>query len=62
MTRKDFDLIADALNTAFVCATSAEQRRGVMKAIHNTATTLRSTNPRFDFDRFIAAATELNGL
>jgi hypothetical protein len=51
MTRKDFELIAYVIRYTNI---SAEARATIAK---DMAVNLRGTNPRFDADRFIAAAT-----
>lgn len=47
MTRKDFRLIADALKNA----------RATDRVVAEMASSLATTNPRFDRSRFIDAAT-----
>jgi hypothetical protein len=49
MTRKDYELIAWTIKTTMI---SPEARA---EAAHAFAVTLRSTNARFDVDRFLSA-------
>jgi hypothetical protein len=56
MTRKDFTALAAALRSAYGVAESDNERRGVYESARRLAEVLRDTNPRFDRDRFIAAA------
>lgn len=57
MTRKDFVLIANALKDAAEMASTAHPdfRRGVNQAASDIAYALRTTNPRFDRERFLKA-------
>ena len=52
MTRKDFQLIADVLVDVTGPVISSESRNQIAKAL---ASALRSTNPNFNRDRFLAA-------
>ena len=56
MTRKDYELIAEALNRAYRPAGLVGAQYGVMLAAHRIADALAATNPRFDRERFIFAA------
>lgn len=60
MTRKDFELIAEAMRWSLTHGTgqqhAVEQHR---LAVQNLANSLRSTNPRFDVQRFVAACGDL---
>lgn len=68
MTRKDFELIAKSLNTTLNAARKQRDSgvldngdaivNGVTATIEDLARALTSTNPRFDWARFIAAATK----
>lgn len=66
MTRKDYELIAAAFVEAFAEARRIEQDErfvkgmdwGITTAASLVANALVSTNPRFDKERFIAAATK----
>jgi hypothetical protein len=61
MTKKDFELIARALKEARMHwvigeASDADSfRKGIEAAATELANSLRSTNPRFDAARFLAA-------
>lgn len=61
MTRKDFQLLADALLASYPGAAQnpldASARLQWRASIHSVADALATTNPRFDRSRFIAAAT-----
>lgn len=52
MTRKDYKLIADAVNEARMLA---EHPDSVQLAAQTLATALAKDNPRFDMERFIEA-------
>lgn len=52
MTRKDYILIADAINKAPVDASQDRQRNTVARSI---ADALATDNPRFDRARFLKA-------
>ncbi len=59
MTRKDYVAVAEGLAAALVTAKGAlgpEAARGVVLAGRKVADVLQADNPRFDRDRFIAAA------
>lgn len=56
MTRKDYELIAEALDHVYRQTELAEAQYGVKLAAHRIADALASTNPRFDRERFIFAA------
>lgn len=55
MSRKDFELIADAMKRAARLSETDNQRRGVERASASLADALHATNPRFDRARFILA-------
>lgn len=55
MTRKDYQLIADALKSARDESTTEWLRAGVERAASRVAQALRATNPRFDVTRFLVA-------
>lgn len=54
MTKKDFELIAGVLRRADTCTAKIVDAREVALMF---ADALQHTNPRFDRERFIAAAT-----
>lgn len=56
MTRKDYELIAEALCHAYRQTEPFGAQYGVVSAAHRIADALASTNPRFDRERFIFAA------
>ena len=56
MTRKDYELIAEALDHAYRQTELVGAQYGVKLAAHRIADALASTNPRFDRERFIFAA------
>lgn len=59
MTRKDYARIADAFNDSY--ADHADDKKisaGVDVALANVSTVLADLNPRFDPNKFLAAATE----
>lgn len=55
MTRKDYNLIADALLRARGQCENHDQRMGVAKAIATIAEALQEDNARFDNVRFVNA-------
>lgn len=55
MTRKDYVLIAEALQAA-AYALNPPERAGALLAAYEIANRLQQDNPRFDRDRFIRAA------
>lgn len=55
MTRKDYILIAAALNEAREFSTIEERRYGVERAALRLADAIGQDNPRFDRGRFLAA-------
>lgn len=55
MTRKDYVLLAHALHTVRPRDGWVVTESQWEKDIHAVACALRSENPRFDYDRFIAA-------
>lgn len=59
MTRKDFELIAEALNEVMQTNWNENDRQRaeyfIGRAADALAVKLRSTNPRFDKARFLAA-------
>ena len=56
MTRKDYELIAEALYRAYRQTELVVAQYGVVSATHRIADALAATNPRFDRERFIFAA------
>lgn len=55
MTRKDYKLIANAINEAVLLSVTKQQNEGVNLAAQTLATALAKDNPRFDMQRFIEA-------
>ncbi len=55
MTRKDYVLLAEALQAA-AYSLNPPERAGVLLAAHEIALRLKQDNPRFDRDRFLRAA------
>ena len=55
MTRKDFQLIADAMREAFPGREISDAYVTWATACHKLANGLETTNPRFDRSRFLAA-------
>lgn len=59
MTKKDFELIATTIKSVgadgALCMGSARDRVALAEAF---AMALQSTNPRFDYQRFLTAATD----
>jgi hypothetical protein len=55
MTRKDYVLIAEALQAA-AYALNPPERAGALLVAHEIANRLQQDNPRFDRDRFMRAA------
>jgi hypothetical protein len=55
MTRKDYVLIAEALQAA-AYALNPPERAGALLVAHEIANRLKQENPRFDRDRFMRAA------
>jgi hypothetical protein len=57
MTKKDYQLIADALKLArsYYGEGDGAYLAGITTASLTLATALRDTNPRFDSDRFLEA-------
>jgi hypothetical protein len=53
MTRKHFQLIAEALNEAYTAEVAPEGIKAVDRAIQAVAARLRSTNDAFDRERFV---------
>lgn len=63
MTRKDFTLIAEVLAQAMVSADAIGLGTGTIAyLIEQFADKLATTNPRFDRDRFIRAASAASEL
>jgi hypothetical protein len=58
MTRKDYVLLAEALNAAFSRSTAdkADKADGIARAAIELADALAADNPRFDRERFLKAA------
>lgn len=55
MTRKDYVLLADALNAAFQATWSLDQRDSHRIICATVAVALAKDNPRFDRARFLTA-------
>lgn len=56
MTRKDYEMIAEAIEDAYkVCDASNSDTFGVTEAAHALADQFQTDNPRFDRDRFLKA-------
>lgn len=55
MTRKDYVLIAEALQAA-AYALNPPERTGALLVAHEIAHRLKQDNPRFDRERFMRAA------
>ena len=56
MSRKDYELIAAELAAEVPTVTSHEQAVGFAMAVYAVANALKKDNPRFDSNRFVAAA------
>lgn len=55
MTRKDYELIAAALNTALNDVNGPGETTGIRSAIARIADALQADNPRFNPDLFVGA-------
>lgn len=55
MTRKDYKLIADAVNEARLLSNYVLPERAIELVAQTLATALAKDNPRFDMERFIEA-------
>jgi hypothetical protein len=55
MTRKDYQLIANAVNLAHWLSANDKYRLGVNQVALDLATVLERENPRFNRDLFLAA-------
>ncbi len=59
MTRKDYEVLAEALQGALEDADQGGEFRGVMLAASRIANVLEQDNPRFDRRRWVAAVVDL---
>jgi hypothetical protein len=57
MTKKDYELIADALSEAYSESPEWQHMRAVYVAIERVASALERDNPNFKRGRFLSAAT-----
>lgn len=58
MTRKDYEVLADAFKRAFATNTdnNTVYSAGVEQALFEVSRKLQADNPRFNYDRFVQAA------
>lgn len=61
MTRKDYQLIADAFRHCAIHTETADDEALVLWVAETLAGSLEADNPRFDRTRFLAASRAPNG-